>query len=197
MEFKGYNKDNRKEAKAYAPLPKGNYVCKIMSIEETKYSSGKKGLKIYFDIAEGDYKDFYTNKYQESDKEDKKWNFDAIFYLTVPEDGAEAYIQDNWDTFWANLEDSNNGYVFTGDEKTIKGKVIGGIFRIEQTEYNGRTYNHTKLFKTAIAQDVRDGKIDWIPDDKLLPNQPAAPTTDDNGFINVPAEAVEMDLPFK
>ena len=94
MKVPSYNKENRKTFKTYVPLPKGNYVCKIMSIEETTYSSGKTGLKIYFDIAEGDYKDFYTKQYQESDKEDKKWNFDATYYLTIPTDGCESYILD-------------------------------------------------------------------------------------------------------
>ena len=194
MKVPSYNKENRKTFKAYVPLPKGNYVCKIMSIEETTYSSGKTGLKIYFDIAEGDYKDFYTKQYQESDKEDKKWNFDATYYLTIPTDGCESYILDGWDTFWANIEDSNNGYIFTGDEKTIKGKVFGGVFRNEQSEYNGNIYEHTKLFKTAIAQDVRDGKIDWTPKDKLVDT--SAQTSSNDDFVNVP-EGVEMDLPFK
>ena len=193
MKVPAYNKENRKTATGFTPLPKGNYVCKIMSIEETTYSSGKKGLKIYFDIAEGEYKDFYTKKYQESDREDKKWSFDAIYYLTIPYDGCEAYITDNWDTFWANIEDSNNGYIFTGDEQSIKNKVFGGIFRLEQTEYEGNIYDHTKLFKTRIAQDIRDGKVDWVPKDKLV--EVSAPAGDDS-FIKVP-EGMELDLPFK
>ena len=62
-------------------------------------------------------------------------------------------------TFWANIEDSNNGYVFSGDEKKTVGKVFGGVFRIEQTEANnGNVYDHTRLAYTRVAQEIRDGK---------------------------------------
>jgi hypothetical protein len=116
-------------------------------------------LKIAFDIAEGEYKDFYKKKFDEDDREDKKWPGDAVYYMTIPTDGCQAFITDQWDTFWANVEDSNNGYVFTGDEKTVKGKTFGGIFRIEQSQSDsGQVYDHTRLFRTRIAQDIRDGK---------------------------------------
>ena len=192
MKVPSYNKANRKAESNYTQLPKGNYVCKIMKVEQATYKNGKSGLKISFDIAEGEYKDFYSNKYREDDREDKKWSNDAIYWLSIPYDDCEGYIQDGWDTFWANVEDSNNGYVFTGDEKTVKGKVFGGIFRIEQTEYNGRIYDHTRLNKTRIAQDVRDGKITYVPKDKLISQSSPSGSSDD--FIAVPEGPV--DLPF-
>ena len=172
-------------------LPKGNYVCKIMGIEEVTSQKGNKGIKVSFDIAEGDYKDFYTKKYQADDREDKKWSPDAVYWISIPYDDCPGYIQDGWDTFWANVEDSNNGYVFNGNEKTVKGKTFGGFFRIEQTEYNGRIYDHTRLAKTCIAQDVRDGKATWSPKDKLIDQ--SSGSNDD--FIAIP-ESAPVDLPF-
>ena len=189
MKVPQYNKENRKKASAYEPLPKGNYVCKIMNVEEVTYKNDHTGLKISFDIAEGDYKDFYTKKYQDDDREDKKWSMDAVYYLSIPYDDCPGYVQDGWDTFWANVEDSNNGYVFNGDEKKVKGKTFGGFFRIEQTEYNGKIYDHTRLFRTCISQDVRDGKATWSPKDKLI-----APSSNED-FLSVPEDA-PVDLPF-
>ena len=190
-----YNKDNRKVQQEFKQLPKGNYVCKVMNVEETTYKNGKRGLKISFDIAEGEYKDFYTKQYQESTKEDKKWSYDAVYYLSIPFDGCESYIIDGWDTFWANIEDSNNGFIWNGDEKTIKGKVFGGCFRNEQSqnEQTGQIYDHTRLAGTRIAQDIRDGKVKWAPKDKFIET---APASDDNSFMNVP-NVEELDLPFK
>jgi hypothetical protein len=190
-----YNKDNRKVQSDFKQLPKSNYVCKVMNVEETTYKNGKRGLKISFDIAEGEYKDFYTKQYQESTKEDKKWSYDAVYYLSIPFDGCESYIIDGWDTFWANIEDSNNGFIWNGDEKTIKGKVFGGCFRNEQSqnEQTGQIYDHTKLAGTRIAQDIRDGKVKWTPKDKFIET---APASDDNSFVNVP-NVEELDLPFK
>lgn len=189
MKVPAYNKDKRKSVKSYEPLPKGNYVCKILNIEEVQTKNGGTSIKIFFDIAEGDYKDFYANKYREDDREDKKWPADAVYWLTIPTDSSEAYIVDNWNSFWANVEDSNNGYKFDGNENTIKGKLFGGIFRIEESVYKGNTYSHTRLFRSAIAQDVRDGKVTWVPKDKMAPKAP------DMSFIDVP-EGAPSDLPF-
>lgn len=191
MKVPTYNKENRKTVSNYEQLPKGNYVCKIMGIEEVTSKNGNRGIKVSFDIAEGDYKDFYTKKYQADDREDKRWSPDAVYWISIPYDDCPGYIQDGWDTFWANVEDSNNGYVFNGNEKTVKGKTFGGFFRIEQTEYNGRIYDHTRLAKTCIAQDVRDGKATWSPKDKLLDQ--SSGSNDD--FIAIP-ESAPVDLPF-
>lgn len=191
MKVPTYNKDNRKTVSNYEQLPKGNYVCKIMGIEEVTSKNGNRGIKVSFDIAEGDYKDFYAKKYQADDREDKRWSPDAVYWISIPYDDCPGYIQDGWDTFWANVEDSNNGYVFNGNEKTVKGKTFGGFFRIEQTEYNGRIYDHTRLAKTCIAQDVRDGKATWSPKDKLIDQ--SSGSNDD--FIAIP-ESAPVDLPF-
>ena len=192
MKVPSYNKANRKNNETkYEQLPKGNYVCKVMAVEEVTYKNGNRGVKVSFDIAEGEYKDFYSKKYKEDDREDKKWSMDAVYYVSIPYDDCPGYIQDGWDTFWANIEDSNNGYIWDGNEKTVKGKTFGGIFHIEQTEHNGRIYDHTRLFRTRIAQDVRDGKITWVPNDKLIESS----SSSDDGFNDVPAD-VPTDLPF-
>ena len=191
MKVPKYNKENRKTVSNNEQLPKGTYVCKIMGIEEVTSKKGNRGIKVSFDIAEGEYKDFYTQKYQADDREDKKWSMDAVYWLSIPYDDCPGYVQDGWDTFWANVEDSNNGYVFDGNEKTVKGKTFGGYFRIEQTDYNGRTYDHTRLAKTCVAQDVRDGKATWVPKDKLL--EPSS-SSGENDTLAIPDAPV--DLPF-
>lgn len=196
MKVPAYNKANRKNSGGnYEQLPKGNYVCKIMSIAEHTSKTGKAMVKIAFDIAEGEYKDFYKKKFDEDEREDKKWPGDAVYYMTIPSDGCQAFITDQWDTFWANVEDSNNGYVFDGNEKTIKGKTFGGIFRIEQSQSDsGQVYDHTRLFKTRIAQDVRDGKVTWVPKDKLVDGG-AGSSGDGGDFMAIPEDA-PVDLPF-
>ena len=196
MKVPSYDKQNRKTNGNFEPLPKGNYVCKILNAEEVTYKKGGQGIKISFDIAEGEHKDFYMKKWQEDTREDKKWNMDAVYYLGIPSDGCQAFVQDQWDTFWANVELSNNGYVFTGDEQSVKGKVFGGIFRIEQSTSNdGKTvYDHTKLYRTEIAQNIRDGKVKWVPKDKLASSAPASSSAASNdNFIQVSGP---VDLPF-
>lgn len=175
-------------------LPKGAYVCKILHIELKDSKKGHPMVVVNFDIAEGEFKDFYMKQFQADDREDKHWNYDAITYLTIPYDGCEPFITTNWATFWANVEDSNNGYVFTGDEQTVIGKTFGGVFRIEETEApGGKIYEHTRLSYTRIAQDIREGKVKKLPADKRI--QPTTAEATAEGFM--PVGNSPEDLPWK
>lgn len=199
MALPTYDKSKRKQNN-FMQLPKGAYVCKILfaKVETTKNGSGKY-VKIAFDIAEGEFAGIYQNNFDHDTNENKKWPNDGIFRLTVPSDGCAQFIVDNWNNFFADLEDSNNGFVFNGDNlKELKGKVIGGKFHIEQSEYNGNVYDHTRLKWTCVADDVRKGKAGRLPQDKLVgggkkKNSSVNSSTSD-GFA--PADSAEDELPF-
>jgi len=161
--------DKSKRRKSTPQLPKDAYVLVIKNAKEEPNRSGKgTHLTIAFDIAEGLYKDFYAKQFQANTNEDKKWPRDAIYYVTVPDDDSSPFLWDNWNTFFADLEDSNNGFVFGTDPAELKGKLIGGKFYIEQTDFNGTIYDHTRLKWTCVASDVRNGTAGKLPNDKLL-----------------------------
>ena len=190
--------DKTKRRKSFTQLPKGAYVVKIKAAkEEAKKSGSGSHLKIAFDIAEGENRAFYQNQYDNRTDENKQWPNDAVYYLTIPTDGSESWVWDNWNTFFADLEDSNNGFVFAGDPKTLKDKLIGGKFHLEQSEYRGKIYNHTRLKWTCVAADVRNGKAGALPNDKLIAGSatPSAPKTDANGFMDIP-EGMDEEVPF-
>lgn len=185
--------DKTKRRKSFEALPKGAYVIQIKDAKEEPNKSGNGShLTVCFDIAEGEYKGYFQTMMENSTSEDKKWPYDARYYITVPADGCQTYVWDNWNTFFADLEDSNNGFVFGGDPKQLKGKLIGGKFHIEQTEYNGKIYDHTRLKWTCVADDVRNGKAGKLPNDKLIES---APKTDANGFMDIP-EGTEEEVPW-
>ena len=195
MPLPTYNKNNRR--KSFEALPKGAYVLKILDakIEKNKNNNGEH-IKVSFDIAEGDHKDFYANQYKASTKGDKQWPFDAVYRVNIPDNDSPAYVWTNYNSFFADLEDSNNGFVFSGDDlKILKGKLIGGKFRNEQSEYKGTVYDHTRLAWTCVAEDVRQGKAGKMPNDKLVKGRATAPATDSDGFMSI-AEDVDMELPF-
>lgn len=182
MALPAYDKSKRR--KSFEMLPKGAYVIVIRYAKEEQNKNGSgTHLSLAFDIAEGEYKDIYQNQYNNNQNEDKKWPNDAVFYVNVPNDDSKQYAWDNWNTFFADLEDSNGGFVFAGDVKTLKGKVIGGKFANEQSEYNGNVYDHTRLRWTCPADDVRNGKTGKMPSDKLIEGKTAS--TDANGFMSV------------
>lgn len=193
MAYPSYNKENRR--RTFEHLPKGAYVLKILNVKDEENKSGNgRHFSIAFDIAEGEYADFYKRQYDADQREDKKWPVDAMYYLGVPDDNSMAFVKDNWDTFFADLEDSNGGVGYEIDPNTMRGKLIGGKFRIEQNEYNGTVYNHTRLRWTCVAQDVRDGKAGRMPEDKLVDapqGRPSAP----NDFVSVP-DNIDEEVPF-
>ena len=197
MALPAYNRYNRR--KVFEALPKGAYVIKILSAKMTTSSWGEEQIAIAFDIAEGEYKDFYKGQFDRNTSEDKKWPIDAIFYLTIPHDGCADYIVTNYDSFFADLEDSNNGFIFSGDEKTLKGKLIGAKMHIRQTEYNGNIYDHTRMKWSCVADDVRKGKAGRLPNDKLVDssgtsgNGSSADSYASGGFSNSDDDEIPFD----
>lgn len=194
MALPSYNKSQRR--RNFETLPKGAYVVKIMrAYEEAKKNKPGNNLVVYFDIAEGEYANYYMQQYANNSNEDRKWPNDGIFRLNVPDDHCEAYVWTNWNTFFADLEDSNNGFVFNGNPATLKDKLIGGKMRIEQSEYNGNIYDHTRLYWSCIADDVRKGKAGKMPNDKLITvtsrASAPAPKTDADGFMQLPESSAE------
>lgn len=193
MAFPSYDKNKRK--KPFRMLPVGAYVIKIIDAKEEANKSGRGShLTIAFDIAEGEHKGFYMNMWNDFTSEDKKWPRDGVMYLVVPYDGAHEMVWQNWNTFFANLEDSNNGFVFDtnkGDLKTLIGKLVGGKFRLEQNEYKGNIYDHVKLAETCTAEDVRSGNYGTMPKDKKVA-QSAGPTDE---FLTIP-DSVMDEVPF-
>ena len=55
------------EAQAYTgesrTLPAGKYICEIKGAKVVKTSTGKEQFVLQLDIAEGEYKDHYSNLY--------------------------------------------------------------------------------------------------------------------------------------
>ena len=198
MSLPTYNKSKRK-SNTFEQLPKGAYVIKIMGAKEDTWPSGDKVVRIAFDIAEGKYMGFYQAQFDRNTNEDRQWPYDAVFNLNVPNDNSQPYVWDNWNTFFADLEDSNSGFIFDGDLKKLKGKVIGGKFHIEQTAKNGNVYDHTKMKWSCVADDVRNGKAGRLPNDKLIgAGRTASKTSSESemdGFLSIP-EGMDEELPF-
>lgn len=167
-QYKGYE---RKEQVEFELLPKGAYVIKLLSVKEEESSNkNSRYLKMAFDIAEGEYKDFYKKVFDNNTKEDKKWPNDAVLYITSPADNSEQWIIDNFNKFMTAVEDSNKDYHWNWDENTLKNKLVGAKFCIEQSEFDGKVYDHTKAKWFIAAQKVRDGKYGKLPNDKLIKN---------------------------
>lgn len=181
-------------------LPVNAYVIKIMKAECKTYNTSKgvfEKLELCFDIAEGDFKDFYANNYKSQNTEDKKWK--GVYRLNIPtDDGSEA---DGWSkrkfkTDMTAIEESNSGYHWDWNEAQLKGKVVGLVCRSEEWSFNGKTGWRTAPFKFISAADVKSGNFK-LPDPKPINgnNKPSTTAVSNNldAFVEV---ATGDDLPF-
>ena len=201
MALPKYDKSKRK-SNNYIQLPKGAYVIVITGAKMKKWDDGGESIAIAFDIAEGEYKGIYQSQFDSDTRSGKEWPYDAVFLLTAPTDSSPDWVWNNYNTFFADLEDSNNGFVFSGDLKTLKGKVIGGKFHNRQTEKDGNIYDHIVMKWTCIADDVRNNRAGKLPNDKLIGTGTRASRTsssasaDSDGFMDIPDGTVDEELPF-
>lgn len=179
----------------FPTLPKGGYVLKIMGVSQETNSNGLY-LKIGMDIAEGEYKDFFTKQYQNDTRDTKKWG--CNFLLSLPkDDGSEkdGWTKRNFKTFAEALEESNNGYHFDWDETKFKGKLIGGLFNEREYQKNDGTIAKTINFaKVCSAEKIRNGDYK-LPEDKLIKKFGDSNASGMNDFVSIP-EGITEELPF-
>lgn len=176
-------------------LPIGGYVVKIIGAKEVVYQ-GDNGpfsrLEVGFDICEGEYTGFFNEDYKAQDGyNNQKWC--GVIRLYVPtDDGSERdeWTKKKFKSFTNAVEDSNSGYAWDWDERTLKGKIVGILVRSEEWEYDGKTGWKNKPFAFIPADDVRQEKFK-MPADKPLDTKTVNTSSNDNGF-----SVVDDDLPF-
>lgn len=172
-------------------LPKGGYVCKILNAQVKDGSNGQY-IQIAYDIAEGEFENYFKKLFDARKGEDKKWS--TYFFLNIPkDDGSEkdGWTKRTFKTFTNALEDSNEGYHFDWDESKFKNKLVGGLFRYEEYQrQDGKIGRSTKMFKSCSVAKIHSGNYK-LPDDKLL-NKPTNNATD---FMNIPDDITE-EIPF-
>ena len=181
----------KKSVSASDPLPAGGYVAKILNAKVEEYSWGEV-LVISFDIAEGEYKDFFSKQYKENTREDKKWK--GNFRLTVPNEGNQ-YFESQKRTFgnaiWA-IEESNPSFRWAWDENALKGKMVGVLFRNYEYDVDGRQGWSTECCTFVSVEDVRTGNFKHPKDkplrNKVANNAPASNFTalDDDSLSDLP-----------
>lgn len=128
--IKDFDKVEAKGMDDFKPLPIGAYECTIVIARENKNEeSGKTTFKVGVDIASGEYKNYFKKMYDNDSRIDKKWNNNAVRYLAFEGENV-AYFKG----FLTCVENSNPGYKWNWDEKTLINKKICGVFQYEEYE---------------------------------------------------------------
>lgn len=175
-------------------LPAGAYVCKILGAREEKSKTGAPMLVLCFDIAPGEpHAGYFQASYAYRKKQypqDAKWPNGGVYrQFTTNKNGTcnewfKGLIQ--------CIEESNQGFQFNFDEKTLVGKLFGGVFRREEYEaQDGSRKFSTKCFKVTTIAKAREG-ID-PPEDKLLSSSSEPATQQHDDFVEITGD---NDLPF-
>ena len=188
--MKKFDVEIKRSVSGNDPLPVGGYVAKIMNAEVKGYSWGEV-LVVSFDIAEGEYKDFFDNQYNSNTSEDKKWK--GNFRINVPQEGNQWFDSQkrSFGNAIACIEESNNGYHWDWDEAKLKGKLVGVLFREREWECDGKSGITTECCTFCSVDDVRSGNFK-TPRPKMLNKQTTTETKSTNNF----EEIVDSDLPF-
>lgn len=147
-------------------LPAGLYVCQIvMAIEEER--NGSRILAVAFDIAEGEYKGFYKQRYDANTDENKKWPAIHRQFVEDREGSCNPFFKG----LITSIEESNPNFKWNWEESTLKGKKFGAIMGREEFLTNdGQKKMATKVFYIRSIEGLKNAKV---PEDKLLPDNTA------------------------
>lgn len=164
-------------------LPKGGYICEIKKIEEAKSKAGNDVLKVYLDIAEGEYQGIFMEKWENTPLvagKEKRWGMISTILVF---DTTTGETNRNLKGFLTSVEESNPGFIVDkcwGDNfcKFFKGKVVGCVFGDEYFRgTDGELHASAKPRFYVSADKIKKG-VFKIPADKY----PPAESSSDNSF---------------
>lgn len=182
------NLENVQEAGEFSRIAAGGYVCKITKVTDVPVNSNTgKGdyLQIEYDIAEGDFKDYY----KQMEENLKFWG--GRYIRSYKEKALPMFKR-----MCSAISASNPGFVFDGgnqnsDEQTLVGKYVGIV--LGEEEYIGNDGNkktRVYVYSEKPVSDIRSGKFK-VPELKKLQEEKER----NSDFVNIP-DALDEEIPF-
>lgn len=161
----------------------GGYFCKITNVTDVPLDekTGKGDyLKIEWDFADGEFKDYYK---EANEKFGGEWW--ARFIRSYKESALGMFKH-----FTNCVEESNNGYKWECDEKSLVGKLIGLVIGEEEYEANDGSIK-TRLYVKDVKTIFQIGDKDFkVPELKKIERK-----DNTTGFAPIPP-IDNSDLPF-
>jgi hypothetical protein len=168
----------------FEALPGGAYVCRIMRAEDTISKTGKKMLVLSLDIAEGEHSGHFSKMHggMLASKPSAAW---PCAYRQLTEGSSLPFFKGAMTA----IEESNSGYKWGWDERTLAGKLVGAVFqREEYVRGDGKKAWITVPVSIRSVGAVRAGECK-APPDKPLPKA-------DSKSYGIQCDVKEEDLPF-
>lgn len=184
----GYQEADAKSFGEFETLEAGGYICKILKAEEQTSKSGKQMLVIFYDIAEGEHKDYHKREFERIKEKnpDAKWKGT---YYQLTEGNSVPYFKG----LITSIEESNAGYKWDFNESTLKGKLFGGAIGLEEWENGDKGGMQPKLRYVTSVESIRKGINP--PKDKMLDGNTAMKTIQNDTDFSLMDEEEDF-IPF-
>ena len=204
-----YNNYNAAQAagEGSRSLPAGGYVAQIVGaiMTETR-KTHEPMLEVRIEILEGEFRGIFNSKVQQPGT----WPNAGIYRLPLPSDpnvAADDFRLSRLKGLITSIEESNQNFRWRDDERDLRGKIVGVVYRDEEffSERDGQKHVSAKPYYFCSVNRIRTGDFQ-IPKPRLLEeNAQARPNTytsvpQDAGFGDfVPVDSSingDKDLPF-
>lgn len=187
MKPNGYDEAKEERFGAFKRLPAGAYVCRIVKADETLSRNGRTMLRLGLDITEGEYTGFFRERFNALHEKNEEAKWPCMYFQLTDEDAVGRFKG-----FMAILKESNPGFKeLWGDgfEESLKGKLLGGVFREE--EYAGNDGKIHVSTKCAWVIPVSEVETTPAPEMKKLDT-----TRGDQGVFGYQPPTMGGDIPF-
>ena len=176
--MKAINLSEVQEAQEFEKVAVGGYVCGITAVEDVPFDKQKnKGdyLSLELDIAEGNQKNYYRGLYEAK-------GFWGLRTIKSYKETALPFFKG----FVTAVENSNSGYKWNDDEKSLVRKLVGVVLSEEEYQANDGTVK-TRLYVSDIRSidKIRKGDFEVKPLKKLVGGISSAPASTIANFQEV------------
>lgn len=148
---------------SYKKLGPGGYVCKIKKVEDVPE---KQYLRIEFDIAEGEYTNYFADRQEWLAEKcgNDSWPRDGVMYRSYKESALPMFkafitaIDESSDTSYAEVIEDGDF-----NEQKLAGKRVGLVLREEENVWNGKLSIRLSVASVRSVQKIRDGDFSVPP----------------------------------
>lgn len=175
------NFDKIQESGSFEKLPVGGYIIKILAVDDVPE---KEYLKIFFDINDGEKKGFFQKAFKEDTRTEKKWPNAGSFIRSYKEKALPMFKG-----FTNAMENSNKGYKWNFDEKSLVNKVCGIVVGLEEyVNQKGQVRTRTYISAVRSVDTIKKGEFTVPELKKLDATKVSSSQTKQDDFVDPFAE---------
>ena len=180
--MRNVNWDNVSEATSLPGPEPGGYIIKIVRVEDVEE---KEYLRIEYDFAEGDLKNYHK----------KMWEQFHNFWGGVFNRSYKEKALPFFKAFKTAVETSNPGFVFNNDPASLVGKYLGIVLAEEEyrSPSTGEIKRRLYVDQCRSGQAIRAGDYK-VPDLKRLKKSEAEVASSAGAFMDLADD--DGELPF-